>query len=68
MQYILVINKEQGKLREGLKCSLEESIQELGDLFGEGGVRGPINDRGEEELAMPPFKAGLSNPPFDSRE
>ena len=48
MQYILVINKEQGKLREGLNCSLEESIQELGDLFGEGGVRGPINDRGEE--------------------
>ena len=68
MQYILVIHKEQGKLREGLKCSLEESIQELGDLFGDGGVRGPINDRGEEVLAMPPFKAGLSNPPFDSRE
>ena len=68
MQYILVIHKEQGKLREGLKCSLEESIQELGDLVGDGGVRGPINDRGEEVLAMPPFKAGLSNPPFDSRE
>ena len=39
-----------------------------GSVWGGGGVRGPINDRGEEELAMPPFKAGLSNPPFDSRE
>ena len=39
MQYILVINKEQGKLREGLKCSLGESIQEPGDLFGEVGEK-----------------------------
>lgn len=55
MQYILVINKEQGKLREGLNCSLGESIQELGDLFGEGGVRGPINDRGGRRVGDATF-------------